>query len=54
MDKEAATQKEKTKSALSKRKERRRKKQEKKVRELEAAASWMGFLEETEANTEPT
>lgn len=53
MDKEAATQKEKPKSALSKRKERRRKKQEKKVRELEAAASRMGFLEETEANTEP-
>ncbi len=47
------TVEEKPKSSLSKKKERRRRKHEKKARELEAAASRMGFLEETESSSEP-
>jgi len=49
---EDVTEKPKSKSSLSKRKERRRRKQEKKVRELEAAASRMGFLDETETSSD--
>jgi len=49
---DSKTEKVKSKSSVSKRRERRQRKQEKKMRDLEAAASRMGFQEEYDSNQE--
>jgi hypothetical protein len=51
--KEAKAEKPKAGSSMSKRRERRKKKEEKKMRDLAAAASRMGFGEETETSEDP-